>query len=117
MNQYLEVLKKYAVFTGRARRSEYWMFVLFNLIIGFALGFVEGLFGGPGVIGMLYCLGIIIPSLAVTVRRLHDTDRTAWWLFLGLIPVIGAIVFFVFMVLDGTEGQNRYGVNPKRTSL
>lgn len=113
MNWYLEVLKKYAVFTGRARRKEYWMFVLFNIIIVLVLGFIESLVGGPGVIGALYSLAVLIPSIAVAVRRLHDTDRTGWWILLLLIPFIGAIVLFVFMVLDGTPGQNKYGPNPK----
>lgn len=113
MNWYLEVLKKYAVFSGRARRTEYWMFFLFNIIIGFVLGFIEGLFGGPGVLGMIYSLAVLIPGIAVSVRRLHDTDRTGWWILIGLIPVIGAIVLLVFMVLDGTPGQNKYGPNPK----
>ena len=76
MKWYLEVLKKYAVFNGRARRTEYWMFALFNLIIAFVLGIVEVIFGSPGVIGTLYTLAVIIPSIAVSVRRLHDTERS-----------------------------------------
>lgn len=113
MNWYLEVLKKYAVFSGRARRKEYWMFLLFNLIIALVLGFVEGLVGGPGVIGMLYSLAVLIPSIAVSVRRLHDTDRSGWWLLIGLIPLIGAVVLLIFMVQDSKPVQNQYGANPK----
>jgi len=113
MNWYLEVLKKYAVFSGRAQRMEYWMFFLFNFIIAFALGFIEGIFGGPGILGTLYSLAVLIPGIAVTVRRLHDTDRTGWWVLIGLVPIIGFIVLLVFMVLDGTEGENKYGPNPK----
>jgi len=114
MSWYLEVLKKYAVFSGRARRKEYWFFSLFNLIIGFVLGVVEVLVGGPGIVGMLYGLAVIIPALAVSVRRLHDTDRSGWWLLIALIPVVGAIVLLIFMVLDSSPGENQYGPNPKQ---
>ncbi|MDD4871384.1 MAG: DUF805 domain-containing protein [Kiritimatiellae bacterium] len=113
MNWYLEVLKKYAVFGGRARRTEYWMFVLFNMIIGFVLGFVEGLIGGPGVIGMIYCLAVLIPGIAVSVRRLHDTNRSGWWLLIALVPLVGVIVLLVFMATDSTPGDNQFGPNPK----
>lgn len=116
MNWYLEVLKKYAVFNGRARRTEYWMFVLFNIIISFVLGFVEGLVGGPGVIGLLYSLAVLIPGIAVSVRRLHDTDRSGWWLLIAFVPLIGAIVLLVFMVQDSKSGQNQYGTNPKEAT-
>ena len=116
MNWYLEVLKKYAVFSGRARRKEYWMFFLFNIIIAFVLGFVEGLVGGPGVLGTLYGLAILIPGIAVSVRRLHDTNRSGWWLLIGFVPLIGAIVLLVFMVQDSKPGENQYGANPKEAS-
>ncbi len=76
MSWYLEVLKKYAVFDGRARRREYWMFFLFNVIIAFVLGFVEGIIGGPGVLGLLYSLAVLVPGIAVSMRRLHDTGRS-----------------------------------------
>ncbi|MCK4837704.1 MAG: DUF805 domain-containing protein, partial [Desulfobulbaceae bacterium] len=84
-----------------------------NLIIAVVLGVVEGLFGGPGVIGVLYSLAVLIPGIAVSVRRLHDTDRSGWWLLIALVPLIGAIVLFIFMVLDSKPEQNQYGVNPK----
>ena len=113
MNWYLDVLKKYAVFSGRARRQEYWMFVLINILISIALGFVDGVIGTAGVLSLVYSLAILIPSLAVFVRRLHDTDRSAWWLLLGFIPVIGAIVLLVFAVLEGVTGDNEYGSDPK----
>lgn len=113
MNWYIDVLKKYAVFNGRARRKEYWMFVLFNLIIAFVLGFIEGLAGGPGVVGLIYSLAVLIPGIAVSVRRLHDTDRSGWWLLIALVPLIGAIVLLVFMVQDSNPGENQYGSNPK----
>ncbi|MHC4458274.1 MAG: DUF805 domain-containing protein [Planctomycetota bacterium] len=113
MNWYLEVLKKYAVFSGRARRKEYWMFFLFNIIIAFVLGLIEGLVGSQGIVAMLYFLAVLIPGIAVSVRRLHDTDRSGWWLLIGLIPLIGAIVLLVFLVQDSKPGENQYGLNPK----
>jgi len=113
MNWYLEVLKKYAVFSGRARRKEYWMFVLINLIITLVLALIEGILGSPGIIGLLYALAVLIPGIAVSVRRLHDTNRSGLWLFIGLIPLIGAIVLLVFMVQDSQQGDNEYGPNPK----
>ncbi len=113
MNWYLEVLKKYVVFSGRARRKEYWMFFLFNIIIALVLGIIEGLVGGPGIISTLYSLAVLIPGIAVSVRRLHDTSRSGWWLLIGLVPIIGAIVLLVFMVQDSQQGENQYGQNPK----
>jgi uncharacterized membrane protein YhaH (DUF805 family) len=113
VNWYLEVLQSYATFTGRARRTEYWMFLLFNFLISFALGVVETILGGPGLLVGLYSLAVFIPTLAVSIRRLHDTDRSGWWLLIGLIPFVGAIVLLVFAVQDGQAGDNRYGPNPK----
>ena len=93
VNWYIQVLKNYAVFSGRARRREYWMFFLFNLIIAIILGIIEGvIFFDPessrSILGTLYGLAILIPSLAVGVRRLHDTGRSGWWMLIGLIPII-----------------------------
>lgn len=113
MNWYIDVLKKYAVFSGRARRMEYWMFVLFNLIIAFVLGFVEGMVGSPGILSMIYSLAVLVPSIAVSMRRLHDIGRTGWWLLIAFVPLIGAVVLLVFMVLDSQPGSNQYGPNPK----
>jgi len=113
MNWYIEVLKKYAVFSGRARRKEYWMFVLFNVIISVVLSFVEGLVGSAGVIGILYSLAVLVPGLAVSVRRLHDTGRSGWWVLINLIPLVGLIVFIVFAAQDSQAGENQYGPNPK----
>jgi uncharacterized membrane protein YhaH (DUF805 family) len=116
---YLEALKKYAVFSGRARRAEYWYFVLFNIIVAVVLSLIDTLLGtfnfmqGVGLLSGLYALAVLIPTLAVTVRRLHDIDRTGWWIFINLIPLIGFIVLLVFAVTDGTPGSNRYGPNPK----
>lgn len=119
MNWYLEVLKKYAEFNGRARRQEYWFFLLFNILISAFLATIDYFTGtfnfetGVGLLSGIYSLGVLIPGISVTVRRLHDTDRSGWWLLISLIPVIGGIVLFIFMVLDSTPGNNEYGPNPK----
>jgi len=119
MNWYLGVLKKYADFGGRARRTEYWMFTLFNVIISAVLGFIDGAMGhhaAAGSIGILsgiYLLAVLLPSIAVSVRRLHDTSRSGWWLLIAFVPIIGGLVLLVFMVLDSTPGANEYGPNPK----
>jgi len=113
MNWYLEVLKKYTVFTGRARRTEYWMFVLINILISIAIGVVEGLIGSPGYLGLIYSLAVLLPSIGVSIRRLHDTSKSGWWLLIGLIPLVGMIVLIVFMATDSTPGDNQYGPNPK----
>jgi len=115
MNWYLKVLKKYAVFTGRAHREEYWMFVLFNMIIIFVLGFLEDFADGPGIIDIIYGLAVLIPGIAVSVRRLHDTDRSGWWLLIAFVPVVGAIVLLVFMATGGKTGDNQFGLHPKIT--
>lgn len=119
MDWYLDVLKKYADFGGRARRKEFWMFVLFNFLATLALGVIDVSAGlaseqtGIGLLSGVYSLVVLIPYLAVSVRRLHDTGRTGWWLLIGLIPLIGPIVLLVFMVLDSEPAQNQYGLNPK----
>jgi uncharacterized membrane protein YhaH (DUF805 family) len=112
MNWYLEVLKKYAVVSGRARRSEYWYFVLFNLIILIILTIIDYAINSA-ILSTIYNLAVLIPSIAVGVRRLHDTNRTGWWLLIGLIPIIGWIVLIIFMVQDSQKGENQYGPNPK----
>ena len=112
MNWYLEVLKKYAEFDGRARRTEYWMFALINIIVSLVLTFLLGRVLG-GVIPALYSLAVLLPAIGVSIRRLHDTGRTGWWLLIGLVPVIGGLVLLVFMVLDSDPGENQYGPSPK----
>lgn len=112
MNWYIDVLKKYAVFEGRARRMEFWMFTLFSFIIVCVLSGIEialGIFG----LSALYSLAVLLPSIGVAVRRLHDTDRSGWWIFISLIPAIGIIVLLIFYFMDGTPGDNRFGANPK----
>ena len=120
MDWYLSVLKNYVGFTGRARRKEYWFFHLFNVLIAIALGVLDSMLGtfnaqlGYGVLSLVYILAVIVPSLAVSFRRLHDTNRSGWWLLLAFVPLIGGLVLLVFMILDGTEGTNDYGPDPKQ---
>ena len=113
MSWYLAVLRNYTGFSGRASRTEFWMFSLVNFLIGVVLWILFAAVHGAIILVIIYDLGVLLPSLAVGFRRLHDTDRTAWWLLIELIPVIGAIVLLVFFCLDSTPGDNHYGPNPK----
>jgi uncharacterized membrane protein YhaH (DUF805 family) len=121
MNYYLHVLRNYANFNGRARRKEYWMFVLFNFIFIVIAAVIDNLLGltfaeeipyGP--VYMLYALFTLLPSLAVGVRRLHDVGKSGWWILIGVIPIIGAIWLLVLLVTDGQAGDNEYGPDPKQ---
>ena len=119
MSWFFGVYKKYAVFSGRARRKEYWFFHLFLAIALVLLAIVDSIIGTwdpvyeVGLFSGIFALGSILPSIAVSVRRLHDTDRSGWWFLIQLIPLIGGIVFLVFCCLDSSPGQNRFGANPK----
>lgn len=117
-------LKRYADFNGRSRRKEYWMFILFQIIILVPVILLTGVLGGIDdngdasssitlIIVGLFFLGMFIPSLAVQVRRFHDQDKSGWFVLLGLIPYLGGIAVFIFMLLDGTKGENRFGPDPK----
>ena len=117
MNGYLATLKKYADFNGRARRTEYWLFVLLNSIIAMLLSVVDYLLDSSGFIGLIFALAIFIPSIAVAVRRLHDTNRSGWWMLITFIPVIGIIALLIFFVLDSSPGENRFGANPRTTAV
>ena len=118
MNWYLEVLRKYATFSGRARRKEYWMFTLVHVLIALVLMASSGLIGPVGgLLYLLYVLGTIVPSIALTVRRLQDQDKEWPWIFVSLIPFIGSIWLLVLMVTEGTKGENRFGVDPKENSV
>jgi uncharacterized membrane protein YhaH (DUF805 family) len=127
MNWYMEVLRKYADFNGRARRTEYWMFTLFNILIYMGLGILA--FAAIALMGRsssnsaavllvvapiwLYGLAVIIPGLAVSVRRLHDTGRSGWFILVAFIPFVGGIILLVFTCMDSQPGPNLYGPNPK----
>lgn len=120
MNWYLDVLKnKYAQFSGRARRREYWMYFLIGMLVSIALVIVDAITGtlsveaGIGLLSGVYSLAVLLPSLAVTVRRLHDTDRSGWWILIAIVPFLGAIVLIVFLCLDSNAGDNRFGSSPK----
>ena len=126
---------KYASFTGRARRSEFWWFWLFNIIVTVILNIVDNIAGlmiglgsytfdvndgqaiidnpSIGALSTIWALIVFLPFLSVTIRRLHDTDRSGWWWWIWLVPCVGPIVLLVFMLLDSTPGDNRFGANPK----
>ena len=120
MNYYLKVLQNYATFTGRARRSEYWYFALFNLIFGIVAVILDNVLGIPmegmgnyGPLYSLYSIVVLIPGLAVLVRRLHYVGKSGWMFFIALIPIIGAIWLLVLLVTDSEAGSNKWGENPK----
>lgn len=114
MKWYLQVFKKYADFKGRARRKEYWMFLLFNMIFTYALLFLETLIYGIPILTVLYSLVVLVPSLAVVVRRLHDIGKSGAYFFVGFIPLIGGIWLLILMVTAGEVGENQYGPDPKQ---
>ncbi|MDR1485622.1 MAG: DUF805 domain-containing protein [Planctomycetaceae bacterium] len=121
VENYINVLTKYVDFTGRAGRREYWLFVLANLLIGFFLGLMLGtVSGAAGVpagslswIINVYQLAVLLPSIFVGVRRLHDTGRSGWWLLIVFIPIIGALILIVWYVQDSDSGSNQYGPRPR----
>lgn len=124
MNYYMQVLRNYAVFTGRARRSEYWFFALFNFIFAIAAMVADNLLnmtfelvpGYPGYYGYIYvayALFTLVPGLAVMVRRLHDVGKSGWFFFIAFIPLIGAIWLLVLLFTDSKPGENKWGPNPK----
>ncbi len=119
MNWYLMVWKKYFQFTGRSRRTELWMFTLFNFLIAVVLIIASIALRESGVgkvlmiVYWIYLLAVIIPCLAVGVRRLHDTGRSGWWWLIDLVPFVGPIILIVFWVMDSEPGANKYGPNPK----
>ncbi|WP_042390435.1 DUF805 domain-containing protein [Streptacidiphilus melanogenes] len=111
MNWYIAVLKNYVGFSGRARRQEFWWFTLINVVVEVVLYLVDNAIGSQ-ILGGIYGLAILLPAIAVAVRRLHDTGRSAWWLLL-YFTCIGWIVLLVFWILEGNQGQNKYGDDPK----
>lgn len=113
MNYWLGCFTKYATFSGRARRKEYWMFILFNMLVAFGVNIVDAVLGMEGVLAAGYSLAALIPAWAVFTRRMHDIGKSGWWWLIGLVPVVGAIVLLVFMCKDSQPGDNAYGPNPK----
>ena len=113
-NQYfVDVLRnKYADFNGRARRSEYWYFVLFNFLISTAVGVVTGLIGIDW-LSYIYSVALLVPGIAVGVRRLHDIGKSGWWLLISFIPLIGGIWLIILMAKEGDHGNNAFGPDPK----
>jgi len=113
MNWYIDAWKNYVNFNGRARRQAYWMFVLFNIIAAVLLSIVDGVIGTGGILSGLYSLAVLLPGLALGVRRLHDIGKSGWWLLIGLVPFIGVIILLIFACMDSQPGTNEYGPNPK----
>ncbi|MDO6761407.1 DUF805 domain-containing protein [Tamlana sp. 2_MG-2023] len=119
MNWYLKVLKQYTDFNGRARRKEFWMFLLFNMIFAIVAMILDNVLGiamgelGYGPIYGIYALFVLIPGIAVSVRRLHDIGKSGWWLLISLIPLIGGIWLLVLYCQDSEAGSNKWGPNPK----
>jgi uncharacterized membrane protein YhaH (DUF805 family) len=124
---FFEALKKYFDFSGRARRKEYWYFVLVNILIFIVLAIADEIASMPklevtpslsvGIISATYLLVMLCPWLAVTTRRLHDTNRSGWWHMVSLIPVLGILVIFVFTLEDSYPGENQYGHNPRGSGM
>lgn len=111
MEHFIDALKKYADFTGRATRKQYWMFVLFYMIIYIALAVIDGVLQ-TFVLSLIFSLALLVPSISIAARRLHDTGRTGWWQLIYLVPLIGLIVMLVFLVQDSHD-ENQFGLNPK----
>ena len=119
---YYKVILNYTNFNGRARRQEYWYFTLVNVLVNLVMGIIDRVIGSVmqmdnfGFFSVISALFIMIPSIAVTVRRLHDSGRTGWWALIAFVPVIGILVLLYFLIQDSEEGSNQYGVSPKYQS-
>lgn len=119
MHWYLDVLKKYVDFSGRAQRQEYWMFTLLNTLVTIVLVIGAGVIAtsldmaAVALLPNLYMLGVLLPSLAVVVRRLHDTGRSGWWFLFIVVPIVGPILLFVYLVQDSAPEENAFGASPK----
>ncbi len=114
MHYFVDVLKRYAVFTGRARRAEYWYFTLFSIIVSIVLSIISEIIGdSKNIIGSLYSLAVLLPGIAVGIRRLHDIGKSGWWMLINFIPIAGWIWFIVLACKESTPGDNKYGPNPK----
>ena len=122
MNLYMKVWKDWKVYNGRASRAEYWVFLLSNITVFCALAGVETSLGNPSlhamfeIVNYTYYIAVLAPVLAVSVRRLHDSDKSGWWLLIILIPFVGGLIFLNFMLSGSTPGQNEYGESPNQAS-
>jgi uncharacterized membrane protein YhaH (DUF805 family) len=113
MNWYMEAFRKYAQFGGRSRRMEFWMFTLINVLVIFGLAIFADKALWANILLAVYAVAMFIPCIALTVRRLHDTGRSGWWIFISAVPLIGSIAMIIFEVLPGDVGDNGYGPDPK----
>ncbi|XZG68833.1 DUF805 domain-containing protein [Chitinibacteraceae bacterium HSL-7] len=114
MEWYLKALKQYADFNGRARRKEYWMFTLFYILAMIPLAALMAVSSTLGSVALVvYILAMVTPSLAVGVRRLHDTNRSGWWFLISFVPAVGGLIFFIFTLMEGDKGENQFGADPK----
>jgi uncharacterized membrane protein YhaH (DUF805 family) len=130
MGWYVQVFKRGLDFGGRSRRREFWMFTLVNIVLSLVASGIDTAIGiggfsaftapgtaavmaTPGIVSSILALVLLLPSLAVSIRRLHDTDRSGWWLLIMLVPLVGAVVLIVFWAMDSKPGSNRHGPNPK----
>ncbi|KAA8995177.1 DUF805 domain-containing protein [Affinibrenneria salicis] len=113
MQWYLNVLKNYVGFSGRARRKEYWMFYLFNIIVSLVVAIIDTALGLNAILLMIYALAILLPGLAVTVRRLHDIGKSGWWILISMVPFVGGLVLVAFTCMDSQPAENQFGPNPK----
>lgn len=108
---FIDVIKKqYINFEGRATRQQYWMYILFYFVLSIIVGIIGSILGDTvyNILNFLVTLGLLLPTLSIGVRRLHDTDRSGWWLLISLLPFIGGLVLLVFFCLPSTEGENRF---------
>jgi uncharacterized membrane protein YhaH (DUF805 family) len=119
MQWFVMGMKNFLQFGGRSRRSEYWYFALFYILILFVLAFIDVSFGwvrngsGIGPLSGLFALIVFLPNLALSIRRLHDTGRSGWWILIGFVPIVGVIALIVLYATEGEAGTNAYGPNPK----
>ena len=113
MQWYMQAWRDYKKFDGRSRRTEFWMFLLVNIGVSIALGVVEAMFGSPGILSWLYSLAVLVPAIAVSIRRLHDIGLPGLWVLLILIPFLNLLLALIFLTRDSQPGANEYGPNPK----
>lgn len=126
VDNYLKVLKNYAAFGSRTRRSEFWYFTLANVLVSIGLQIITAILRGivgpvgaivGGLVLVLFYLAILVPSISVAIRRLHDTGRSGWWILIALVPFIGGIALIVFYAMDSQPSANKWGPNPKEATV